>query len=180
MVVPTGDANQTYTVSLRSSGPTYASARYSAYPVGRFSNKCICCNAETPYKLEYRPLTTPNVSVGSIRVPRCQECADHVRAPTTNALAEVVGSGVLLTIASIALGFANEAWMAIPGAVGVLVLAMFSAYSVRSRRRVRRSEESLFRNGHYARFSVAVGRSGFTLRTSNPHLRNEFLTLNTR
>lgn len=179
-VAPGNDPHQIYTVSLRSSGPTYASAQFSTHPVGRFSNKCICCNAETPYKLEYRPLSAPNLSVDMIRAPRCHDCVDHVRVPTSRGGEELLVLGVALAILSIALGFVREPWMAIPGIVGVLALVGLCVHAVRSRRRIRRIEESLFRTGHYARFSVIVRPNELTLRTSNPHLRNDFLTLNTR
>ena len=51
----------------------------------------------------------------------------------------------------------------------------FATYRFRARRR----EKELFRRGHYSRFLVGIGPNVFTLKTSNPHLRNDFLTLNT-
>lgn len=140
-------------------------------PAPRWPTRCVCCNVETPYKMEYRPDSSSYVTA-PFRVPRCRECEKHVATRGANVfllfvvLATAVGCIALAIARSIPL-------LIVPGATifGALVVI---AIVIKRRRR------QLQKQGHYTGFEVNVVANAIGLRTTNPQLAADFVELNSR
>jgi hypothetical protein len=162
-----------YVVSLRtsSSSPVLDALAGSWSVVApHWPARCVCCSADTPYKMQF----TPDGSQYSARpflVGRCRDCLQHVATKAPSVLFML--SALLAAGLCVGYGITQSTpfWISpAPLIVGGIV-----AWAIRQARQRRR----LQKQGHYSGFEIVPGPGRIALRTTNPQLANEFRELNT-